>query len=129
MNEYVVDTVGLVTRIERRKHGPTAQQVFDLAESGGAVVYVPSMVFAEILYLAETKRIRASLQDVAIYLERNSNCKEYPMTVSVIQSASEITDVRELHDRLIAGTARLLGLELITPDRELQASSFVRTLW
>jgi len=37
--------------------------------------------------------------------------------------------VRELHDRLIAGVARLLSLQLITNDLSIQASSFVRTLW
>lgn len=50
VNEFVVDTMGLVLRIERRRLGPRAKSIFDAAESGNAIVYVPAMVFAEILY-------------------------------------------------------------------------------
>jgi len=127
--EFVADTVGLVLRLEKRKMGSAAQSVFDSVESGNAVVYIPTLVFAEILYLSEKRRISASLQDVANYLKQHPNCKEYPMSFAVVQSAAQITDVRELHDRLIAGVARLLGLELITNDLSIQTSSFVKTVW
>jgi predicted nucleic acid-binding protein len=51
------------------------------------------------------------------------------MSFAVVQSAAQITDIRELHDRLIAGTARLLDLDLITNDPTIQASDLVRTVW
>ncbi len=51
------------------------------------------------------------------------------MSLAVIQSAAQITDIGELHDRLIAGTARLLDLDLITNDPVIQASAFVKTIW
>jgi len=38
----------------------------------------------------------------------------------------EMTDIPELHDRLIAGTARHLNLPLITNDPELLDSTFVK---
>jgi predicted nucleic acid-binding protein len=47
----------------------------------------------------------------------------------VVQAASEITDVPELHDRLIAGTARHLGLDLVTNDGKIQKSAYVTTVW
>ncbi|MFQ6120855.1 MAG: PIN domain-containing protein, partial [Methanosarcinales archaeon] len=89
----------------------------------------PAMVFAEILYLSEKQRISISLSEVADYLKKHPYYKEYPMSFAVIQSAAQITDIRELHDRLIAGTARLLNLDLITNDPIIQASAFVRTIW
>jgi predicted nucleic acid-binding protein len=128
-SEFVTDTMGLVLRIEQRKLGPRAKSVFDSAESGKATVYVPALVFTEILYLSEKQRIRLSLHAVAGYLEQFPNCREYPMSFAVIQSAAQITDIPELHDRLIAGTARLLNLELIANDPTIQASNFVRTAW
>lgn len=128
-NEFVTDTMGLVLRIERRKLGPTAKSVFDSVESGDATVYVPALVFAEILYLSEKQRIDISLSEVADHLKQYPNYKEHPMSFAVIQSAAQITDIRELHDRLIAGTARLLDLDLVTNDPAIQASSFVRTVW
>jgi len=128
-SEFVTDTMGLVLRIERRKSGQGAKTIFDEVESGNAIVYVPTLVFAEILYLSEKRRISLSLGDIADYLKRFPNCKEYPMSFAVIQSAAQITDIPELHDRLIAGTARLLNLELITNDPVIRASTFVRTVW
>jgi predicted nucleic acid-binding protein len=87
------------------------------------------MAFAEVLYLSERGRISTSLQEVTDYLHKYPNYKEYPMTLAVIQTAGEIIDVPELHDRLIAATARLLDLELLTNDGDIQGSSFVRTVW
>ncbi len=128
-SEFVTDTIGLVLRIERRKLGPTVKSIFDSVESGNATVYVPTLVFAEILYLSEKRRISISLRDMADYLKQYQNYKEYPMSFTVVESAAQITDIRELHDRLIAGTARLLNLDLITNDPIIQASAFVRTVW
>ena len=109
--------------------GPTAKPILDSVESGDATVYVPTLIFAEILYLSEKQRIDISIRAVADHLQQYPNYKEYPMSLAVVQSAAPITDIRELHGRLIAGTARLLNLELITNDPTIQASSFVRTVW
>ena len=128
-SEFVTDTMGLVLRIERRKLGQTAKSIFDSVESGNAIVYVPAMVIAEILYLSEKRRIGISLSEVGDYLKKYPNYKEYPMSFAVIQSAAQINDIGELHDRLIAGTARLLNLALITNDPIIQASAFVKTVW
>jgi predicted nucleic acid-binding protein len=121
--------MGLVLRIEKRKLSLTVRSIFDLAESGKTIVYVPGIVFVEILYLSEKKKISITLHDVAEYLKLYPSYKEYPMNFDVIQSAGQITDIRELHDRLIAGTARLLNLTLITNDPIIQLSSFVKTVW
>ncbi len=128
-NEYVTDTMGLVLRIEKRKLGSMARIVFDAAEAGKATVYVPGMVFAEILYLSEKRRIGLSLQDIADHLKRFPNYKEFPMSFAVIQATAAIDDIPELHDRLIAATARLLNLPLITNDPIIQASVFLHTVW
>ncbi|MBM3241840.1 type II toxin-antitoxin system VapC family toxin [Candidatus Poribacteria bacterium] len=128
-SEFVTDTMALILRIERRKLEPMAKSIFDSVEAGNATVYIPAMVFAEILYLSEKQKISISLYDVADYLKQYPNYKEYPMSFAVIQSTAQITDIGELHDRLIAGTAQLLNLDLITNDPIIQASAFVKTIW
>lgn len=127
--KFVTDTMGLVLYLERRKLGLTAKSIFNSVELEKVTVYVPTMVFAEILYLSEKQKISISLNEVADYLKQYPNCKEYPISFAVIQSASQITDIGELHDRLIAGTARFLNLDLITNDPIIQASAFVKTVW
>lgn len=126
-SEFVTDTMGLVLRIEGRTLGPAAKSIFDSVELGNATVYIPTL--AEILYLSGKQRISLSLRSVTDYLNRFPSYKEYPMSLTVIQSAAQITDIPELHDRLIAGTARFLNLELITNDPTIQASTFVKTVW
>ena len=128
-NEFVTDTMALVLRIERRRMGPAIRAIFGAAEAGQATVHVPAMVFAEILYLSERQRISMSLSDLADYLQRYPKYQEYPMSLAVVQSAAQIADIRELHDRLIAGTTRLLDVALITNDPVIQASAFVKTVW
>ena len=129
VNEFVTDMMGLILRVEGRKMGAVAQSIFNAVEAGSAIVHVPGLVFAEILYLSEKRRIIASLADVANYLNRYPGYREYPLSLAVIQAAAQITDIRELHDRLIAGTARLLDLDLVTNDPKIQASTTVRTVW
>ena len=127
--EYVADTIALVLRIERRKMGPAAKKAFEAVESGQVGLHLPGMVLAEILYLAERRRISASLQEVEEYLRRHPTCKEAPLGLAVIRSAVEISDIPELHDQLIAATARQLHCVLVTNDPVIQASAFVKTVW
>lgn len=109
--------------------GSEAQRHFVEMEQGQALLHVPTMVFAEILYLADRKRIAITLADVQEYLKRFPNCVESPITMDVIVAAQRITDVPELHDRLIAATALQLQVPLITNDTKIRASRFVDTIW
>jgi predicted nucleic acid-binding protein len=121
--------MAFVLRLEGRKLGTAARAAFDAAEAGTATIFVPAMLCAEVLYLVEKRRISLTLTDVGAYLKRFPGCVEYPMSLAVVQAAAEINDVRELHDRLIAGTARVLQRPLITNDPTLQASVWITTLW
>ena len=128
-SEFVTDTIGLVLRLERRQLSEKVKSIFDSVESGSTIVYIPVIAFAEILYLSEKGRIHTSIDTVEDYLKKYPNYKEYSLNFAVIQSAAEITDIPELHDRLIAATARHLDRELITNDSIIQASAFVNTVW
>lgn len=128
-SEFVTDTIGLVLRIEQRRLSEKVKSIFDSVEFGSTIVYIPAIVFAEILYLSEKQRIRISLDGVGNYLKKYPNYKEYSLNFDVIQSTAEITDIPELHDRLIAAAARQLDRELITNDSVIQASTFVKTVW
>jgi predicted nucleic acid-binding protein len=121
--------MALVLRMEGRRLGQAAAAAFAIMEAGSGTVFVPTMVFAEILYLSEKARIGIKLADVAHYMRAHPGCKEHPMSLGVVESAGLITDIPELHDRLIAGTARLLGLPLLTDDPRIGASTALSTLW
>ena len=70
--------------------GSTVRAIFDAAEAGHVTVYVPAMVFAEILYLSEKRKIDMSLSDVAEHLAQHPKYQAYPMNVAVVQTAAQI---------------------------------------
>lgn len=128
--EYVADTVALVLYLEKRRSGAVAERIFDAAENGGTIIHIPAMVFAEILYLTEKKRITATLDDaVDLTVKNSASFRELPINSEIVKNAGQITDIPELHDRLIAASAKFLNLELITNDSKIQNSAFVKTIW
>lgn len=129
VNKYVTNTMGLVLRIEKRQMSDNAKKVFVDAETSNTVIFIPAIVLAEILYLSERNRITISLKDIADYMKLFPNYKEFPLSFEGIKKTMEITDIKELHDRLIAGAGLLLNVPVITNDPVIQASEFVNTLW
>ena len=128
-DEYVTDTMALVLHLENRKSSQSVKQIFDSADLGKTTIYIPAMVFAEILYLAEKNRISLNLHEVEKHLKNFQNYKEVPLSFEIIRNAQQISDIPELHDRLIASTASFLNLALITNDPKIENSQFVNTVW
>lgn len=87
------------------------------------------MVLAEIGYLAERNKIEANLQNVSDYCRQFPTVRSQPITDAIIGTSFEIDDIPELHDRIIAGTARHKNLDLITNDPVIRASKYVSTFW
>lgn len=128
-NKYVTDTMALVLRLEQRKLNPQVKRLFSEAEQGQVEIRIPSLVFAEIMYLWEKRRIQCGMDEVKAYLAAHDHIREEPLTRQVIESAQGITDIPELHDRIIAATASLLGWPIITNDPVITASKFVTAVW
>lgn len=102
--------MALVLRLEKRRMPEQARQQFQLAEEGELNLLIPAMVLAEIGYLSERGRIKCTLSDVDEYLRRYPFIELYPLDWMVIQKTFVITDIPELHDRIIAATAALIKL-------------------
>ena len=126
---YVADTVALILRLEKRAMGGNARQVFLAVGQGQAKLLLPAMVFAELMYLVGRKRITATLSDVEVYLSTYPACREAPLTLAIVKAAQTITDISELHDRLIAATAIHYKAVLLTNDMTISASTHLQTLW
>ncbi len=126
---YVTDTVGLILYLEKRRFGKRAERVFEAAARSETCVRIPAMVMAEILYLQQCRRTSAGLADVGRLLSEPNGFDESPMDFGVIAAANEIFGIPDLHDRLIAATARSLDIPLITNDTAIEESGAVRTIW
>lgn len=76
-----------------------------------------------------TPKSEFTLAQMETLFREHSHFKEIPLCFSILQKASEITDIPELHDRLIGATAPSLALPLLTNDPTLQNSRFIESLW
>lgn len=81
------------------------------------------------LYLSEGGKITTTLAEVGEALKKYPCWREFPMSFATHEATAQISDIPELHDRLIAGVARLLNVELMTNDPMIRASQFVKTVW
>lgn len=109
--------------------GADAQAIFTALENGKATIYILAMVLAEILYLSERGRIKTNLSAVQSQLKKHPHCQIVPMDLSIVHAAASLTDIPELHDRLIVATASRLGIPLLTNDRLIAAAKSPDTLW
>ncbi len=127
MNKYVIDTQAIIKFLNGVKViSDTVDTILKMADEGENIIVIPAVVIFEIAYLYEKKRIPVSVSDIEKIISGSMNYIEEPLSIDIIKAAFEITDIPELHDRLIAGTARHLNLPLITNDPELLDSAFVK---
>jgi len=102
-------------------------QAFLSADRGENIIIVPAVVLMEVLYLFEKNRIKIDLIQTEDLL-KSRNYQFEPLSLEILKVASEINDIPELHDRLIAATARYLNIPLITNDPVILESRFVKAL-
>jgi PIN domain nuclease of toxin-antitoxin system len=129
MNQYVTDTMAIVLYLEKRRMPQLVKQIFQSADVGLCTLFIPAIVVAEIGYLSEKGRISLSLADLRLHTVRYAAYQFQPLTLAIIEESYKISDIPELHDRLIAGTARSLSIPLLTNDPIIRASKFLTTVW
>jgi predicted nucleic acid-binding protein len=129
LNKYVIDTQALVKFLNGVKViNDEIDTILKKTDEGQNIIVVPSVVIFEIAYLHEKKRIPISVEDIENILADSVNYVEEVLTRDIIKSAFEITDIPELHDKLIAGTARYLDIPLITNDPVILCSTFLKCI-
>ena len=126
MNKFVTDTQALVKFMNGVKViNDKINSIMKKADKGENIIIIPSAVLFEIAYLNEKGRIPVTLNDVNNIIENSINYVEEKLSRKIIKASFEITDIPELHDRLIAGTARYLDIPLITNDPVILNSKFL----
>jgi len=128
MDSFVTDTQALVKfMMGKRIINDKSHQAYQSADNGKSTIIIPAIVLMEMLYLFEKNRIDVGLLQTE-ELFKSQNYQFEPLSFDILKTASGIDDIPELHDRLIAATARYLGLPLITNDPVIKSSRFVEVL-
>ncbi len=134
MSQFVTDTHPLLWHIlSEGRLSEAAQAVFTEADTGLHQILIPSIVLVEAIYLAEKKRIdMAALDHLFFMLDlAPDNYGVIPLDIGVVRTLRSIDREKlpEMPDRVIAATAKYLGLTLVTGDSDIAASGAVNVLW
>ena len=127
---YVTDTHPLFWFLTNNKRlSSNARILFEKAEIGKSSIIVPSIVLAELMYLFEKQNLRDKFKEVLKRIEIALNYEVFSLDTEVIDISSKIISVKEIHDRIIIATAKLLDCPLITKDEEIINSEEVECIW
>lgn len=128
---YVADTNALVHYAFVRKSslGRNARKVFDKADAGETIIFIPSVVLWEVSLLAELGRVRL----VQPFDQWCRSLDNKPGFSIVSLEWMDIKESRHLpfsdpFDCFVAGTALRLDAPLITKDRAITDSNRVQTV-
>lgn len=124
---YITDTHPLVWYMLEKLPG-RVDKIFASAEMGKSTIFIPTIVLAECLYLVEDGTIELELDDLLSKIEMSMNFIPVSFNFQVMKLLPEIK-LKELHDRVIVATAKILNAKLITKDKEIRKSGIVEAVW
>jgi PIN domain nuclease of toxin-antitoxin system len=127
----VTDTHALLYHAAGRGLGPKAAALFQAAEDGDALVYVPMAVMWEVMLLARVGKVNLRRTTPAFFTDLFTNPAYQPLDLTSEQvfAADELRFNRDPFDALVVAAASALDLPLMTRDAEIAASGAVKTIW
>ena len=120
---YVTDTHSLVWYLTADpKLSASARKLFKKVDNSQDIIFVPCIVFFELVYLIEKEKISAPLDTFVKLLSSSYNYKVEPLCLPIIEKTRQISRklIKDPWDRLIVATSMHLNLPLITRDRSLR---------
>lgn len=127
---FVADTHALIwwftnnPRLSRR-----ATEIFESCESGESIIFIPSIVIAEALSIFDKKRVSFDFKKLLKHINDSESLVIVALDYNILQKMVDLKDVPELHDKIIASTAKYLNLPIVTKDKVLQENPHIKTVW
>ena len=127
---YVIDTHPLVWYLSKApdKLPKNIDEILKSSERGDCIIFIPTIVLAECYYLSENRKIELDFGNILDAIENSSNFLVAPFNIDIIGLFPKIR-IKEIHDKIIAATAKLLNATLITKDRKIRESKIIDTIW
>lgn len=94
-----------------------------------ALIIVPSVVLAEIMFIAKKGRTTLTFEETIKRIEEYENFDIAPLDADILKIADKIEVDMEMHDMLIVATALYFGAALITKDRRIREAGICSTIW
>lgn len=134
MSEYVADTHALLWHFHAPERlGRAAREAMAEVDAGASLAWIPAVVMAESIMVAERGRIAGLTVDALIsQLEALRDAENYrlsSLTPEVVLASHQLFTVPDIFDRLIVAEARERRLPLLTRDSIIRESQIVATIW
>jgi PIN domain nuclease of toxin-antitoxin system len=126
---YVIDTHPLVWYfIDSPRLSTVAKHAFADIEQGNALGIIPTIVLAEMVHLADRRKIPLSINETIAKIRRSTNFGIASLDLTIILLMIPLNTC-EIHDRVIIATAQSFGASLITKDEFIHKSEIVSCVW
>lgn len=134
MTSYISDTHTLIWHLSGSPSlSPKVRSILVTADRGETGVFVPTIVVVELIYLAEKFKISPDIVKRTFELleDPRGSYRPVPLDLAVPRSLQSVPrpEVPDLPDRVIAATALVLGLPVLTVDEKLRAFPKITTIW
>jgi PIN domain nuclease of toxin-antitoxin system len=127
---FVADTHALLWWfINSSKMSLKASEIFEKCENGENIIFIPSIVIAESLSIFDKKRISFNFKNLFKKIHTSDNFVLIALDYPILQQMIALKEIPELHDKIIASTAKYLKLPIITKDKTLQKLPTIKTIW
>lgn len=133
MSGLVADTHAAVWYVvQPARLSPAARAAFKQTAMDGDSIYVSAISIVEVCYLVEKGKLSATVLQrlVDALADIDSALVVFPVEFDVAIALQQIPRIAvpDMPDRIIAATALLLNLPLVTRDRKIQAAG-LPTIW
>jgi len=128
---YVTDTHALIWYMSNDpKLSENAKEIFVKIDDSEDYIVIPCIVFFELLYLIEKKKIDFDFDKFIEFISSSKNYKVEPLCIPIIRKSREIPreKVNDPWDRLISATALHLNIPLITKDSVIRKIG-IEVIW
>ena len=130
---FVTDTHPLVwyTTAKYAQLSPKVLAVFQKADAGESLIYVPAVVLWEIALLEHLRKIqmKEKFGRWASALLAKNGFAMVPLETSIISQSLGYNFNNDIFDKVIVATAADLEIPLITKDFAITESNLVETYW
>jgi PIN domain nuclease of toxin-antitoxin system len=129
----VTDTHALLWAVgnKRARLGRRARAMFERADAGNGAIYVPTIALVEVAEAIHAGRasLASPFEEWVAALRRSGRYIVADLTADVVIRAHALYAIPERGDRLIAATAAVLGVPLMTRDPAIAAAADIDRLW
>lgn len=89
-------------------------------EVGVNIIFIPSIVVAEMLSIFDKKRVSFNFKNLFKKIHTSENFVLIALDYPILKKMIALIEVPELHDKIIASTAKYLRVPIIPKDKILQ---------